>query len=268
MAVITMMALVVVLVLALLALALGANRTNTSTSQLAAARANARTALTVALGDLQRMAGPDQAATARSDIMGEKIPQRHLTGVWRSWKIDPAKPPGPHDYEKTGKAERFQGWLVSHPDRKEVNKQSYVTEGEIADERAVTLLGSGALGGQGAGPSVRASRIDLTGDQHGSVAWAVLDEGVKARVDVGYESKVRSPGLGTTLLGGGSQPGVWMLDGLGKVPPKTFEETGDGSVPTTHKWVSNQTAELGLRDLGGEPVPGLLSHDLTVDSIG
>lgn len=51
---------------------------------MAVARANARMALMLAIGDLQKLAGPDQRITARADVVDEKIANPRLTGVWKS----------------------------------------------------------------------------------------------------------------------------------------------------------------------------------------
>ncbi len=271
--VLTTMSLIFLLVLGLLAVTAGATRAATSARQLAVARSNAAMALALALGDLQRTAGPDRAATARADIINDKATQRYLTGVWRSWKIEPSRPPNANDYEKSAKAGRFLGWLVSYPGRVATRDQDFAASGAMPGDRRVTLVGSGTLGPQ-AGPDgqVEAARMDVpagpTGGAPGSVAWAVLDEGVKARIDNGYEDKDDSPGMRTASLGSGRQAGLWHLAGLDKVDPAAFDLTTAGGGAGVRKWANLATAGLGLRDLGGEPARAMINHDLTVDSVG
>ena len=263
--VIVMLALITTLILALLAVTAGATRASLSARNRAAAQANAETALRVALGELQRTAGPDRAGTACSGIMGDKVRQRFLTGVWRSWKIDPVRPPTSADYEKSKKAERFLGWMISHPDRKAVRDQNFVTNSDLPADRRITLLGAGTLGPAAAEEMVEAARVDVPS---GSAAWAVLDEGVKARVDIGYDEKADSPGMRTATLGTGRQPGLWFLPGLTKVPSKAFDVGAADAKSSIGKWITPSLADLGLRGLGGEPSPALINHHLTTDSMG
>ena len=70
-ATISMMSLVVVLTLGLLALSVSATRQHAASREGSIAQANARLALAMALGDLQKFAGPDQRITATADIAGD-----------------------------------------------------------------------------------------------------------------------------------------------------------------------------------------------------
>lgn len=148
------------------------------------ARDNARLALVLALGDLQRLAGPDQRITANADLLDrapetarlDGVTRPHLAGVWQSWKQDALA--GKLDYE-THKKEDFLGWLVSVPARRQSAERSYVTTAPTP--AAVTLVGKGA-GAEGS-DAVRAEPLSLTTDRYpGKLAWAVLDQGQKAMV--------------------------------------------------------------------------------------
>ena len=52
------------------------------------ARANARLALMLAIGQLQRTLGPDQRVSASAEISGKTIAEPHWTGVWRTTMPD------------------------------------------------------------------------------------------------------------------------------------------------------------------------------------
>ncbi|MCX6936846.1 MAG: hypothetical protein NTU80_02955, partial [Verrucomicrobia bacterium] len=56
-----------------------------NSQQISQARQNALMALNLALGQLQKYAGPDQAVTARADITSASaLNQPYLTGVWKT----------------------------------------------------------------------------------------------------------------------------------------------------------------------------------------
>ena len=82
-----LMVLLTLIVVGLLSLSSVALRTSTQGEAMATARANARLALMLALGELQRSAGPDQRVTARADILDDKIANPKITGVWESLEI-------------------------------------------------------------------------------------------------------------------------------------------------------------------------------------
>ncbi len=51
---------------------------------IAEARANARLALMMAIGDLQKTIGPDKAITAKADILTSSPAKPNSVGVWTS----------------------------------------------------------------------------------------------------------------------------------------------------------------------------------------
>ena len=90
-----LMVLLVVLAIGMLSLSSIGQRTSMQGKNMVAARANARLAMMVALGDLQKYAGPDQRVTAPAAIgRGLQSPPRpftrntHWTGVWSTTAVD------------------------------------------------------------------------------------------------------------------------------------------------------------------------------------
>jgi len=71
-----------------------------SSAALAKVRAKeaARLALMMALGDLQKHAGPDQRVTARAEITGVTNNNRYWTGVW-----DTTEPSGAPEWRRRGR---------------------------------------------------------------------------------------------------------------------------------------------------------------------
>ncbi len=86
----TLVMLVLLMVLALGMTTLSAVSLRTAGRDAAGkvARANARLALQLAIGELQRLAGPDNRITAPSSLVAGDGGQAHLTGVWDGWKWD------------------------------------------------------------------------------------------------------------------------------------------------------------------------------------
>src|SRR5688572_1032323 len=86
----SLMVLLMVLAVGLLGLSTVSLRTSNHESDMMTARANARLALMLAIGDLQKELGPDQRITAPSGMLasGEKdapgLAHGRLTGVWNA----------------------------------------------------------------------------------------------------------------------------------------------------------------------------------------
>jgi hypothetical protein len=140
----------------------------------ARALANARLAITLAIGQLQKEAGDDRRITADASIR-EGARQPNLLGIWSSWspglvaKPDQSAP----DYNKE-KTDRFRGWLVSQPDPALSGDRAWPET--AADPKWPRLF------------SVSRDGFDLgaapvpSGD--GAYAWAITQEASKAKVNV------------------------------------------------------------------------------------
>ncbi|MEM9280794.1 MAG: hypothetical protein AAGA96_03120 [Verrucomicrobiota bacterium] len=177
----------------------------------AGAQANARLALMLAIGELQKSLGPDQRVSANSGILVDPensddsdLPLQWL-GVWDSWKASeqPGSEESAEDYSRhatiegsergamsptyeSGRADHFRQWLVSLPPGESTEITAALAErapGETLpgnDAEAVQLVGAGSLGEE---PSendlVSAHLRDV---ETGRYAWWVGDESQKARL--------------------------------------------------------------------------------------
>ncbi len=185
-----LMILMMVLAVALLGLAAFELRISSRVDHEARARANARLALMIALGELQRHAGADTRATAPASILGgNEIRHPNWTGVWNTrlpgggafLQRDDLSG-GLRDLRASGwdRENEVLAWLVS-------GAETSARPGPrvAAPASAVELVGKGSVGAAApSGERVSAPRIDLRGTagRHGSYAWWVGDLGVKANV--------------------------------------------------------------------------------------
>jgi hypothetical protein len=176
----SLMVLLTVLVTGLLGLSSIALRSGGRGELAAQARANARMALMIAIGELQKQAGPDTRVTARADILDENNPP--VLGVWKSWEgsnhDSQGRPISPGNY-KSAKDRRFLAWLASG-DQKSIP--------DTTDRKgSVALLGPRTVGvGSGRGKlqiHLEPEEInDVTGK--GGFAWWIGGENQKARLPV------------------------------------------------------------------------------------
>ncbi|MCU0780536.1 MAG: hypothetical protein MUF04_05465 [Akkermansiaceae bacterium] len=222
-ALVTTLALMVLLaLLAVGLLSLSAVSLRTSGQGLARteAEANARLALMLAFGELQRLLGPDQNITAPAGIFDSDpegsgaggLSHRHLTGVWRARNETLEKMP---DYSREAS---FRRWLVSNIEDAPLERAEFVRGGSLVDP-VVMVDGS-------AGPDeqpVRAGRLPVG---NGALAWWVGDENCKALVNPRDDAERQERAQPAELLARFATPGAYgmiALDGFEKYPANTQE---------------------------------------------
>jgi hypothetical protein len=148
----------------------------------ATARANARLALMLAIGDLQKYSGPDRRVTATSSILSNSQPNGPWVGVWRTdgLKGDPASPgiirPGTTGYSDLRNqgntympADQCLGWLVSG------NSPSPGTP--LTDVTSLEIRRAGAA-------PIRVPKVMMAGRSRGGFGYHISDESTKARVSL------------------------------------------------------------------------------------
>lgn len=264
----SLMILLVVVAVGLLSLATVTLRSSGQGEAAARAKANARFALMLALGDLQASAGPDTRITATASVIENTHPsKRNLVGVWESTKFDASNPPTEDSYTESGKSLKFKRWLVSNPDPEATLKQKFAEGGPPGTADRVTLVPEFKTADQTIDPVVGAL-VKVGGKLPGSYAYAVLDEGVKARVDVGFRPPTGNrPGDLAATLATGARPDVARIQGLDKIDWNASDLSVAGNV--FHKVASHTSGELMLAALGGSAEDYLpLHHDITTSSLG
>ncbi|MES2439503.1 MAG: hypothetical protein V4584_10570 [Verrucomicrobiota bacterium] len=262
----SLMILLTVIAVGLLTLSSISLRASGQGDAMAVARANARLALMLALGELQKNAGPDQRVTARADVLGADIASPRLTGVWKSWNIRADSPPAPQDYEKTGRDSKFLGWLTSGTSAAELAKVDYATR---APSSPVTLWGEGSLGKNPVAADIVTAAKVSTPSSRGALAWAVMDEGVKVRINTPYVGAAANKGMQTAQLGAGSCPNVSSVKGLAKLERTFFEKTSE-EFATLQKGITGLNFGVAAESLspGAKEILKPLGHDITSTSVG
>jgi hypothetical protein len=263
-----LMVLLTLLAVGMLTLSSVSLRTAAQGEAMATARANARLALILALGELQRSAGPDQRVTARADILDAATANPQLTGVWNSNEIKATSPPSATDYEKAAKDEKFCAWLVSSTDP-ELARQAGFTSQQVSSP--VMLWGKGTLGDQARTKDlVTASKVPLTSSL-GGLAWAVLDEGIKARVNTPWVAcdAMAPAGTKTQRLGAGVRSGAEFIDGLSGLDRTMFEKDS-ASFAEIAKGIDRLNYSLAGETLakGTREALKTATHDITTQSLG
>jgi len=212
----SLMVLLTIVAVSLLSLSAVTLRATSQAAAQAEARANARMALIVAIGELQKQLGPDQRISANSAIISTAtVPNSKWTGVWDSWiagdlasapvtDLYPSAPNSAHqtigsqadprmrpNYQQ--KPRHFRAWLLSLSPDDVANPyapMAPVLPGKnmpLKDDSAVMLVGQGSLGASAPSEDfVSARLIDVTSASNNSLrgrfGWWVGDESQKAKV--------------------------------------------------------------------------------------
>ena len=228
-----LMAFVLLLLLSITTLVQVETRSSQTQMHQMEAEQGALLGLQVALGELQKNAGPDQRVTATAGIVNGVAADgstQHYTGVWSSEPNIPA-------------ADRFIQWLVSSNDNQPA--QGIFTEvwshtGQpVADNGSAYSVSAGSeddyvlLVGNGAVDSASSSSIQAVVAEkvaysnsdaaQGKYAWWIGDEGVKARINLSDASQNTALGPNETkqaalqTLSSSARGNVATLTGLSAV---------------------------------------------------
>ena len=215
---ISLMILLTIVAVGLLTISSISLRSSAINSAMAEARANARLALLLAVGQLQRHAGPDQRITTTADIAGSgagdalaggQSPANNSTINGQTKGLSPVQPGTRYwtgvfsnrdtpvsIYTKTPSPSLVQ-WLVSGSDTETTpvtptdGRCAVVSGGKVADPtKAVILAGENSVGSDTAGIERHVAVpllnvLDRTGTKPaGRYGWWVGDEGVKASLNI------------------------------------------------------------------------------------
>ena len=261
----SLMMLLTVVAVGLLGLSAVALRSSSSGSAQAEARANARLALMLALGELQKQAGPDTRVTAPADLVDPGSPP--LTGVWRSWEGSNhetrgnfAGRPITPDYAAKKKAEsgggRFLTWLVSGAVAGAPPDNPAALVGRTPSAGSVPLLSTGTLA---QGDTRQIHMVPQPMSENGSFAWWVSGENQKARLPRPHQPDDKTSVAGWSVIAkthAVADPEPFALDAL-LADPKPAE-----------KAITLRTAHLLPTQAAATSKAAEHFHDLSVASVG
>lgn len=257
---VSILVLLAVIAIGLLSLSTLSVRSATHSRYQSEAQANAKMALILAIGELQKELGPDQRITARATILdtdsesaeADGVSHPHWLGSWQSWN-DWLNDPAIKDTYTKGRDQKFRRWLISHPDPTALPNLDLAKGQTLPDP--VTLVSSKTLGSLG--NSVDEVQVPSVETDTGRYAWWITGENQKALLSPKHDTDNE-----TNLLHARSH---W---------PHARADWLDGleSAPSTNEILS-RVASLPTYGLAGDD-PDFSEqlrsrfHDLTISSLG
>ena len=266
-----LMILLTIIAVGLLSLSAISLRASGQNQSMAIARSNARLALMLAIGDLQKSLGPDRAVSASGEFLGATPTKSHTVGAWESWwDFNPANSSIDYTSEKR---KRFRRWLVSYAYPSATASPNFAAAKWSGP--TIQLVGNNTLGRKvDASAKIFAGRVPVAslanGKADGAYAWHVADESAKARLNL-----YRDPDQNTTVaqqraLLAGQRPDPSVIsdaDGvlLDCLPTDQDSTAFQKAVKTGPKLTDLDQTEL-LDQARGRIKP--LRHDVTTCSLG
>ncbi len=270
----SLMILLTVIAIGLLSLATVSIRSTGQGLAASTARNNARLAMLIALGELQKTMGPDTAASATAEsLTTSKAKQPHLLGTWgttdpedRNWHWEPSATGNPNYSDRKNK---FTGWLVSSADT--IKGASELAFGENAmpnGANSVMLVKPlKNLPANAVSPEVSVEKVRLNSStsQKGKYGWAVFDESQKASIDIGDPDE-------KTGMNVASRNAPANLESATRSAPYRFRADALGGefkdqLKNPQNLASLGTAALLDNSNGAELYKGKI-HDFTIGSLG
>lgn len=265
----TLMILLTVVAVGLLTLSSISLRSTSQGAAQAAARSNARFALMLAIGELQKALGADQRISANASSVHAAALQPNVLGAWDSlgWQGPSGTAPLP-----AGKAEKFRGWLLSTKDLASARDFTFPTAAPGTDPKESIWLANPATTGTIApnDTTLKAERIPVTvGNANGGIAWIVSDNSTKAAINIkNADSPLLAENIANRTAATAPRPSVLnaVFDKITEPANIISMQTAVIAIDPANKQEVNARAQsLTNRSLGllTNPVSGGLKTDLT-----
>lgn len=257
----TLMILLTVLCVGLLTLSTVSLRSASHGDAMQSARANARVALIVAIGDLQKQLGPDTRISATADqIAGgddgstSSTPptQRQWTGAYNSWSAAPPADARPEP--------EFLQWFVSGPPNSVTSRSFAETSIGTNPTESVEIVSSNSVGPNAYTVRVPLIRQTLANGSESNYAWWVSDLGTKATI---APARDLPTSLADVRADQQVAPSIHLKSAsVGAVKPFENLSMLDPGLPNVISWQSG-----GFLSQSPEGIRGLF-HDFTVQNRG
>ncbi|MGC4013277.1 MAG: hypothetical protein QM755_01995 [Luteolibacter sp.] len=253
--VLSMMVLILIVALGLLGLSTITLRNSGADQQMAVARANARLSLLMAIGELQKEAGPDQRITASAAVLdsspetpaADGVAQEHLLGVWNA-HTDWLNSASIKTSYVRGRAPGFRRWLVSGADPNTPAKLEYAqSPGGDIDMVGAESSRNGMV--------TRAGKVPV---RNGAFAWWIGGENEKADLSL-VDPQAGDTAAQVVAQANAIQPAISQVTGW-----KDFPVKPSGAA----RLVGVQTGGLLLNPKEATLVPRQSYHDLTAGAFG
>ncbi len=230
---ILVMSLLMLVALAMLSISSVSTRSAYSSQAQLEANANARLALMIAIGELQKEMGPDMRVSAESALFDTDTDTAEIDGLeqshwmasynaWGGWLnneyeiIDDHGSPLSLDISDTyvdRRSPMFRRWLVSLPDDQIQDINAPFTA--LSSDNSIVVVGEGSLGKQADTEQHKITRAYLKkADKNGRYAWWIGPENHKAKINTFKDAVVASASSLETSQGTSSEVGVSSLEGF------------------------------------------------------
>lgn len=186
----SLMILLTVIAVGLLSLSAVTLRSSSQGQAHSTARANAKLALMLAIGELQKHAGPDQRITAPASILDsnpdtetlDNVGEPNVAGVWESNKQQAGIAPAIPNYDKPT---AFRRWLVSGLSEAQAAQSTSLANSPFRNApTGVKLIGNNTTKDTNANSPAHLWAGKIAVNKTGNGAYAVMDEGTKARINL------------------------------------------------------------------------------------
>jgi len=223
-----LMMLLSLLALGMLSLSTISLRTSSRNDAMNEAQSNARMALMIAIGELQKEMGPDMRVSAKAAIFDQDAETEVIEGVdqphwlasyesWGSWLNATYENPATgetltiRDTYTPKRKSMFRRWLLSLPDGMDTDVDAPMNSNGWDDSNSVILVGAGSTGVTDQDTRAYLNTVGKTGRS----AWWIGPENHKARIDMAKQPRNLNANTWETAQGDTAEVGVGALPGLG-----------------------------------------------------
>ncbi len=255
----SLMILLTVIAVGLLTLSSVSLRSSSRDQAGAIARANARMALQLAIGALQKECGPDDRITTTADQLSADAEgsstaaattRRNWTGVYRSWPETATDRPSP----------TFLSWLVSGAEA-DIKSKDFAKSGSVSSQM-ISLVGTGTIGDAKDGEVVASAISCSSGGGKSRYSWWIGDQGVKGVLSTPAPNPATDVAATRSANQSASRDAFEVAATPDKKKPFENVATKDPRLAMLTGW---KQGELVASDPGA---PKPLFHDLAASSVG